>query len=221
MYAGSLGPIGFGGMITERLRRLGQAIVDSFQLQGLFNADVVIDSSNQIWLLEINPRWSGSTELIERSLGDGSNDGRGISLLGTVLDATPLSRLPIKPNASGPVYWKRILYARDTKRFCFDDVRGELGRYDRGCLITIGPQRARSRAAGAGTDFARLTPGRKTIAHFRRAFPRCWAQVLGPGVGARCWRRRATGANSRTSGGVRHEASRPCRLALERLLGCA
>ncbi len=128
VYAGSLGPIGFGGTITEQLRRLGQAVVDSFQLQGLFNADVVIDSSNQIWLLEINPRWSGSTELIERSLGDGSNDDPGISLLGTVLDATPLSRLPIKPNAIGPVYWKRILYARETKRFCLDDVRGDLGK---------------------------------------------------------------------------------------------
>ncbi len=81
VYAGSLGPVCLPPKAVRSLGRLGRRVM-KLGMRGLFNVDLIVDSAGAGWLLEINPRWSGSSELIERSLADrGLLDG-GTSLLG-------------------------------------------------------------------------------------------------------------------------------------------
>ncbi len=94
--------------------------VESFGLSGIFNIDIVIDSSNQIWLLEINPRWSGSTEIVECSIATSGITGAPASLLGLALKRQLLNPALAAACSSGSnhrVWLKRIVYARDDHRF--------------------------------------------------------------------------------------------------------
>ena len=68
VYAGSYGPVTINSETKRQLTMLGREVVSQFSLYGLFNIDFVVDRYRQLWLLEINPRWSGSSELIERAL---------------------------------------------------------------------------------------------------------------------------------------------------------
>jgi predicted ATP-grasp superfamily ATP-dependent carboligase len=70
VYAGSFGPIPVSPETASTLRRLGQQIVATTNLRGLFNVDYLLDRSGDAWLLEINARWSGSSELVEQRLID-------------------------------------------------------------------------------------------------------------------------------------------------------
>lgn len=66
VFAGALGPIALQDSVLDSLKRLGQAFVDSTAIRGPFNADVVIGRGG-VTLLEINPRWSASMEILEQS----------------------------------------------------------------------------------------------------------------------------------------------------------
>ncbi len=130
VYAGSLGPLSVPRMIAARLLRLGRELVAQSKFRGLFNVDFVVDRRGKPWLLEINPRWSSSSELIERGLIDRGRirdahhagdslvrrwidalEGGEIRSLDDGLAEKPQSRSPC------PVYLKRIIYARRTTRF--------------------------------------------------------------------------------------------------------
>lgn len=131
VYAGSCGPVRLATSMISRLEQLGVATVDSLGLSGLFNADVVISQNGQIWLLEINARWSGSSEIIERSLEQRASSDRTVSLITQVLKQQLLdSALPITSavsNDTGEQVWmKRILYARRQRRFRLRDHACEL-----------------------------------------------------------------------------------------------
>ena len=69
VYAGSFGPVSLPQAIRRPIASLGQLAARRFGLRGLFNADFIVAScpiaGTRVWLLEINPRWSGSSELIE------------------------------------------------------------------------------------------------------------------------------------------------------------
>lgn len=63
VYSGSVGPI-YEDRISDAAQRVGNRFVESTGFLGPFNLDF-IDDGNQVWLLEINPRWSASMEIIE------------------------------------------------------------------------------------------------------------------------------------------------------------
>ncbi len=116
VYKGSLGPVPVTPEVSSRLQRLGDQIVAATGLRGLFNVDYVHDQSGTIWLLEINPRWSGSSELIERRLQD---EQRCESLF-ALLVAAEDGKLPLDPpdeSSNASVYLKRILFAREDLRW--------------------------------------------------------------------------------------------------------
>ncbi len=100
VYAGSLGPVALGEEFTEPMERMGAHVVQQSALKGLFNVDLIIDGE-VIWLLEVNPRWSASCELIERAMTDAARLSPRESLIGLVFRgrvndsplATPLARL--------------------------------------------------------------------------------------------------------------------------------
>lgn len=82
-YAGSLGPVPLGaatpggghpcaGSESESLRkqaeRIGRVLAAEFGLAGLFGVDAVLAGA-VLWPVEVNPRYTASVEVLERSLG--------------------------------------------------------------------------------------------------------------------------------------------------------
>jgi predicted ATP-grasp superfamily ATP-dependent carboligase len=57
-----------GSSIEQRLRDLGQIVADASCLHGLFGLDFIWNGSD-LWVLEINPRYTASMELLEQALG--------------------------------------------------------------------------------------------------------------------------------------------------------
>ena len=86
VYAGSFGPVHIKEDLLGAIRRVGKSTIENVSLRGLFNADFIV-SDSRITLLEINPRWSGSTELIERDLVQRSVLPHGESLMGLAVAA--------------------------------------------------------------------------------------------------------------------------------------
>jgi predicted ATP-grasp superfamily ATP-dependent carboligase len=51
--------------VHASLERFAKTVAQSTGIRGLWQADFQIDPQGQLWLLEINPRWSASMELHE------------------------------------------------------------------------------------------------------------------------------------------------------------
>lgn len=123
VYAGSCGPIKLDPLLVGKLEKLGGSSVASLALTGVFNIDVVIDRDRQIWLLEMNPRWSGSTEIVERSLAETGVLGAPSSLLALAVNRQLLNSATAtgcSTRADDRVWLKRIVYAKDDQRFWFN-----------------------------------------------------------------------------------------------------
>ncbi len=102
-YVGSLGPILLSANVLKICQRLGQFLAAEFALSGLFGVDAVLQDQ-QIWPLEVNPRYTASMELLER--------GGQSSLLEIHRDACLRQQLPRIPLADPQsVSAKLIVYA--------------------------------------------------------------------------------------------------------------
>ncbi len=67
-YAGSIGPIAVNDRTRELLQRLADTLTRESQLRGLFGIDFIL-ADNIPWLVELNPRYTASVEVLERALG--------------------------------------------------------------------------------------------------------------------------------------------------------
>jgi len=65
IYRGSLAPYSVSPTVLASLGRFATTVAQSTGIRGLWQADFQIDPEGQLWLLEINPRWSASMELHE------------------------------------------------------------------------------------------------------------------------------------------------------------
>jgi predicted ATP-grasp superfamily ATP-dependent carboligase len=65
IYRGSLAPYSVSPTVLASLGRFATTVAQSTGIRGLWQADFQIDPNGQLWLLEINPRWSASMELHE------------------------------------------------------------------------------------------------------------------------------------------------------------
>ena len=65
IYRGSLAPYSVSPTVHASLERFAKTVAQSTGIRGLWQADFQIDPQGQLWLLEINPRWSASMELHE------------------------------------------------------------------------------------------------------------------------------------------------------------
>lgn len=68
VYRGSVGPIALDAQETHCLSDFGALVRQESGLRGLWQADL-IRNQDGLWLLEINPRWSASMELLDAALG--------------------------------------------------------------------------------------------------------------------------------------------------------
>ena len=125
VYQGSFGPV---DCVSEsnrsRLLAAANAIASESGLLGLFNIDFIQSSDGTISLLEVNPRWSASSELIERSLTDLGVINSSKSLMGMSIKAMRGEHLKafqqkIAPDRPPTQWIKRIIYAKSPKRFSY------------------------------------------------------------------------------------------------------
>ena len=67
-YAGSIGPWPVSAATHATLERLGNVLSEQFELAGLFGVDFILDGE-QVWTVEVNPRYTASVEIVERCTG--------------------------------------------------------------------------------------------------------------------------------------------------------
>ena len=67
-YRGSIGPISLSSRPTGMLSELGWVLASSFPLIGLFGVDFIL-RDDDIWPVEVNPRYTASVEVLELALG--------------------------------------------------------------------------------------------------------------------------------------------------------
>ncbi|MGI9472493.1 MAG: ATP-grasp domain-containing protein [Rubripirellula sp.] len=116
VYRGSVGPVPVSPSLMKKISDLGALVAAETGIRGLINADLVIDRRGDPWLLEFNPRWSGSCEALEKALiGKGER-----SLFGCHVDAIegqPLEPSLCSPRPNAPSLIKRVLFARRLVKF--------------------------------------------------------------------------------------------------------
>lgn len=67
-YAGSIGPIAVSHRTRELLQQIGDTLAREAELLGLFGIDFIL-ADNIPWLVELNPRYTASVEVLEQALG--------------------------------------------------------------------------------------------------------------------------------------------------------
>jgi predicted ATP-grasp superfamily ATP-dependent carboligase len=70
IYRGSCGPIELPQHLLVRLRRLAELVAEHTGIRGVWGVDLARGRQGDWCLLEINPRWSASMEIIELASGD-------------------------------------------------------------------------------------------------------------------------------------------------------
>jgi|SRR5262245_11363563 len=102
-YAGSIGPIQVNDDLRHDLLRIGRALGERCGLLGLFGVDFILHDGRP-WVVEVNPRYTASIEVLERA--------SGTAVLGfhcTAFD--PEATTPVQYTSLACVAGKAILYA--------------------------------------------------------------------------------------------------------------
>jgi uncharacterized protein len=103
-YCGSLGPLHLDNATIEGWCRLGTILAEEFELVGLFGVDAVVNAAG-VWPVEINPRYTASVEVLERSLS--------IRAIDLHVAACDFARLPVSvPAPGGTPSGKAVVFAR-------------------------------------------------------------------------------------------------------------
>lgn len=88
-YSGSVGPLRISDAVAAQLAKLGELLSERFKLSGLIGVDLVI-AGDKAWIIEINPRYSASAEVVERMLG--------VSVVGTHVKACMGESIELPPS---------------------------------------------------------------------------------------------------------------------------
>tara|TARA_B110000263_G_scaffold144298_1_gene125163 strand:- start:7998 stop:9128 length:1131 start_codon:yes stop_codon:yes gene_type:complete len=105
-YCGSIGPLHIPPSINKKLQKLGEFLQHEYSLRGLIGVDLILDD-DQLWLIEINPRYTASMELFESQFNR--------SMIQLHLDS--FSKNPAtftRIDHAGRRYGKAVLFARET-----------------------------------------------------------------------------------------------------------
>ena len=69
-YCGSVGPVTLPSDLADQIRRIGIVVARGTNLRGLFGIDVIVNDHGA-WLIEVNPRYTASVEVLERAYDHG------------------------------------------------------------------------------------------------------------------------------------------------------
>lgn len=103
LYVGNIGPLPVSPRVSIVLSQIGSCIAQQFGLQGLFGVDAIL-RGDEVWVLEVNPRYTGAIEVLERA-----SHFRSIQLH---MEACQEHRLPATDFTPDRVCGKAIMYAR-------------------------------------------------------------------------------------------------------------
>jgi hypothetical protein len=120
-YCGSLHPLPAGARLVETLEAVANATTRAFGLVGLNGIDFVLQDGEPV-VLELNPRYCASMELIERRGGPSIFDIHAAACRGTLPAPSQM------PATAAEVLGKAILWAR--RDLVVGDTRGWLARDD-------------------------------------------------------------------------------------------
>jgi predicted ATP-grasp superfamily ATP-dependent carboligase len=116
-YCGSIGPSKLPADMHEQWERIGAVISRHFSMVGLFGVDAVL-ADGVVLPVEVNPRYTASMEVLERSLG--------FSAVGYHVAACRDGRLPDEiPASRSTVVGKQIVFA-ERQVIVLDDLRRQL-----------------------------------------------------------------------------------------------
>ncbi len=96
-YCGTVTPWPLAEQKLSALKQIGQVLRDEFGLSNLFGVDL-IDDGAQLWVLEVNPRYTASMEVVERS--------QALSVFGIARAASPAT------SHDATCYGKVVLFAK-------------------------------------------------------------------------------------------------------------
>lgn len=108
-YCGSIGPVNIAPDLAHILMRIGEVVRADCGLRGLFGIDYILNDGRP-WLVEINPRYTASIEVLERATGLQALDHQRRAFTDShcpVANATP----------SSTTHGKAILFATHSFRF--------------------------------------------------------------------------------------------------------
>lgn len=111
-YGGNLVPLDAPPAAREEIGRIAAALTAEFGLVGLNGVDFVLRDGRPV-VLEVNPRYSASMELIEQVLG-ASLFGLHVAACGGDLDPARRARCALPAPGREPWRGKRIVYATAT-----------------------------------------------------------------------------------------------------------
>ncbi|HET6424945.1 MAG TPA: ATP-grasp domain-containing protein, partial [Planctomycetaceae bacterium] len=106
-YCGNVAPVALPEHAVHTLQRMGEVLTESTAQRGLFGIDFIWDGTTP-WVVEVNPRYTASCELLELSLGRALLRDHWQAWL----PKEPLPPLPEPPRSRPGVIGKLILYAR-------------------------------------------------------------------------------------------------------------
>ncbi|MFW9799641.1 MAG: ATP-grasp domain-containing protein [Candidatus Thorarchaeota archaeon] len=67
VYSGNYIPLEVNGVAKTRMELASESICESFKLVGSNGIDFVVDKNGYVWLMEVNPRFQGTLEMLEHS----------------------------------------------------------------------------------------------------------------------------------------------------------
>lgn len=102
-YCGNIVPLHFANSILESCRRITEKISFHFGLKGSNGIDLVISEDGTPYVMEVNPRFQGTLECVERVLG--------MNLVKSHIDACLHDSLPILKEKTSNFCTRLVLYA--------------------------------------------------------------------------------------------------------------
>ena len=102
-YCGNIVPLNFASSVFEKCRFITEKIALHFGLNGSNGIDLVISNENTPYVIEVNPRFQGTLECVERTLG--------INLVESHINACVYGSLPTIKEKVSVFCTRLILYA--------------------------------------------------------------------------------------------------------------
>lgn len=93
-----------GGDVAETLARLADVLVRGSGATGLLGVDGIMDAEDRFWVVEVNPRWCASFELLDALLPVPLFGWHAAAFAGRLPPAWPLADAPAAVAAKGVLY---------------------------------------------------------------------------------------------------------------------
>ncbi|MGL4512412.1 MAG: ATP-grasp domain-containing protein [Lacipirellulaceae bacterium] len=87
-YRGSIGPLVIADRMGPALEGVGRLLGEGLGLTGIVGADL-IDHAERLWMIEVNPRWTASVEVLERAAGESLFPAHVVACRGETAPSVP------------------------------------------------------------------------------------------------------------------------------------